>query len=109
MDTSEDSSERREDADYALWRNGDSTFVIEDKRTGHWQYFNDCQPMGYSNNIFLYHYPSGHVENPSPSIGFRSGHLSKDSLPDWLITEFEHIYEDGEMTPATDPRGDEDG
>jgi hypothetical protein len=100
---------RREDADYALWRSeGSSTWVIEDKRTGHRHYFNACQPKGFQGNVFLYHYPS-RVDDPSPSIGFKSAHLDKDSLPEWLIEEFEHIREHNEMTPATDPRGEEDG
>jgi len=98
---------RREDADYALWRSeGSSTWAVEDKRTGHRYYFNNCQPNGYENNVYLYHYPS-RVDDPSPSLGFKSGHLSKDTLPEWLIAEFEHIRECGEVTPATDPRGDD--
>lgn len=100
---------RREDADYALWRSeGTSTWAVEDKRTGHRHYFDDCQPKGFKGNVFLYHYPN-RVDNPSPSIGFKSGILDKDSLPEWLIKEFEHIYAEGCMTPATDPRGDDDG
>jgi hypothetical protein len=101
-------SKRREDADYGIVQTDGGSFTFEDKRTGHKQYFNECQPNGFKGTVFLYHYPTGHVEDPSPTIGFKCAHLDKDSLPDWLIEEFEHIREHGCLTPATDPRGDDD-
>jgi len=105
---SEESSGRREDADYRLQQsNGDQSFQFVDKRTGHKQYFNDCQPKGFQGNVFLYHYPTGHVEDPNRSIAFKCAHLDKDSLPEWLIEEFQHIHDEGELTPATDPRGED--
>lgn len=94
---------RREDANYRLVHSGD-TFTFVDKRTGHKYQFNDCVENGYGDTVFLYHYPTAHVEDPSPTVGFKCGYLDKESLPDWLLTEFEHIDDEGAMTPATDPR-----
>jgi len=100
-----DNDQRREDADYAIWR-ANGSFGFKDKRTGHRCFFDDCQPRGFGGYVFLYHYPNAHVDDPSPSIGFKSAHLDKDSLPDWLIEEFHSINDTGELTPATDPRSD---
>jgi hypothetical protein len=103
---SESNEVRREDADYALWRSeGSDTFAIEDKRTGHRIDFNDCVPHGYGGYVFLYHYPGPQVDDPSRTISYKSAYLDKSSLPNWLVEEFEHIYECGGLTPATDPRG----
>lgn len=102
----------RADADYELRRRdgGTSKWILRDKRTNHRWAFTHVQPHGYEDNVFLrrlsaFEKKRGHA----PSSGNRVAILDKESLPEWLIEEFEHIYETGRCTPATDPRGEDDG
>lgn len=98
---------RRADADYELRRNNDTNraWILTDKRTGHRWMFTHVQPNGYKNTVFLRHLsPFEHQNGHTVSTGNRVAILDKEELPDWLVEEFEHIYETGNCTPATDPR-----
>lgn len=103
---SHDHYAHREDGDYRLVQaNEDGVFTFVDKRTGHKQQFHDCAPHGYGENVYLYHYPTAHVEDPSRTAGYKCGYLNKETLPEWLIDEFHAIYDNGEMSAQTDHRG----
>lgn len=97
----------RADADYELRRNDDTLrrWILTDKRTGHRWMFTHVQPHGFQNNVFLRHLsPFERKHGHTASSGNRVAILDKGALPDWLVAEFEHIYETGQATPATDPR-----
>jgi hypothetical protein len=95
----------RADGDYALYRyEGEDTFTFKDKRTGHRYQFHECVENGFGGNVFLYHHPTVAPDDAGRTAGYKCGFLNKDSLPAWLIEEFESIHNTGAVTEATDPR-----
>jgi hypothetical protein len=93
---------RREDADYSIRKRSESNanWIFEDKRVGHKIIFTHVQPHGFKESVFLRKLSS----EDHPSTGNRVAILNKEELPTWVIAEFESIYEDGDLTPQTDPR-----
>jgi hypothetical protein len=98
---------RREDADYSIRKRSEdnANWIFEDKRVGHKFVFTDVVPNGYGNNVFLQKLsPYERQNDHDASTGNRVAILNKAELPRWVITEFESIDNDGDLTPQTDPR-----
>jgi hypothetical protein len=98
---------RREDADYSIRKRSEdnANWIFEDKRVGHKFVFTDVVPNGYGNNVFLRKLsPMERQNDENATTGNRVAILNKMELPRWIITEFESIHEDGDLTPQTDPR-----
>ena len=98
-------SKRREDADYRLVERNNS-FLFRDKRTKHRIIFHKCATNGFENNIYLY-FCRKKKRNGKRSVGRKCGMLKKDALPEWIVDEFQSIYDNGRLRKATDPRGDD--
>jgi hypothetical protein len=102
----------RADADYELRKRDSEKFVwiLEDKRTQCTWTFTDVQPNGMNETVYLRKLTAHErqtLENPTATTGNRVGILKKKSLPDWLLEELQSIYDEGGVTPQTDPREQE--